>query len=140
MNTTGAKIFDQNDVNGENVLKPVTLTGTVVPWKEEVQHGQFSDHKLLAANGREYFFVSDNYWKNVLACHVGDEVKVKGLLNPDSGIIVPQLIYPKGPFVQNSDPIDDAALAITKIARRIGKHFNELVIVPAGLLVMLMAL
>lgn len=135
------KIIDANhDGYVENNLKPVTVTGTIVPWTEEIKYGHFSDHKLVMPHGREYFFISNTYWKTVLAYHVWDEVKVKGLFNPTNGVLIPQLIYPKGPFVQNENPIGFATSRVKKIVKKIGKHLNELVIVPAGLLVMFMAL
>lgn len=122
------------------VLTPVTLSGVIVPWSEKITDSRELEYKLVCEAGQEYFFIANPYWKSVLSWHSWDEVKVKGLLNSANMTIVPQKIYPKGPTVENENVIDLAASRAKKVFKKIGRNINDLVIIPAGLLAMMMAL
>ena len=44
----------------ENILTPVTLSGVVAPWSENLSGGRTSDYKLISNSGLEYFIVADD--------------------------------------------------------------------------------
>lgn len=124
----------------ENVLRPATLSGVIVPWTEDIKDGRESDYKLVCKDGREYFFVTDSYWESVLSWYSWDDVTVKGLLNTDKMTLIPQKIFPKGPTAENDNVIDLVVSKTRGVIKKIGKNLNELVIIPAGLLAVMMAL
>lgn len=82
----------------ENILTPVTLAGVVVPWtKKMMSDGRNSEYKLVCASGSEYFFVTDQEWREILSRHCWGDVKVKGLLNIANMTLIPQKVFPQGP-------------------------------------------
>ena len=65
----------------ENVLTPVSLSGVISPWTENLGVAHNSDYKLISYSGLEYFIVADSEWREILSTYCWEEVKVIGLLN-----------------------------------------------------------
>ena len=126
--------------NVENVLRSVTLSGYIALRAEEKKGVRTSGYKLVCADGQVYFFITDSYWESVLAWHKWENVIVKGLLNTNDMTLIPQKIFPNAPTADNENIIDFVAKKTRGVIKKLGKKINELVIIPAGLLVLMMVL
>ena len=118
----------------ENILTPVTLNGVVVPWVKVLSDGRHSDYRLACASGVEYFIVADQEWKEVLSQYCWEEVKVKGLLNISNLTLIPQKIFPKGPTGERDNIIDLATGKSRELIKKLTKNVNDLVLIPAAVL------
>ena len=112
----------------ENVLTPVTLSGVVEPWAENMSGGRASDYKLISTSGLEYFIVADDEWREVLSTYCWQEVRVIGLLNASNMTLIAQKVYPKGPKGENV--IHLASWRRKQIASKMVQKINELVVIP----------
>ncbi len=122
-----------------NVLTPVTLSGVVVPWIKTLSDGRDSDYKLVCSSGVEYFIVADNEWRSVLSSYSWDEVKVKGLLNISNMTLIPQKVFPKGPTGEKESAIDLANWKQRDFTKKVIKKINDLVLIPAAALSVIVA-
>lgn len=105
----------------ENIFTPVTLSGVVVPWIQELSDGRESAYKLVCSSGAEYYIVADSEWRSVLSCYSWDEVKVKGLLNIANMTLIPQKVFPKGPTGERDCAVDLANWKQSQLAKKIIK-------------------
>ncbi len=103
-------LISLKNINGENTLTPVTLSGVVVPWDKTMSSSQNSDYKLVCTSGIEYFLVANYEWRRVLSFHIWCEVKVAGLLNAANLTLIPQMVFPRGPKGQKC--INDLTLSL----------------------------
>lgn len=117
----------------ENVLTPVSLSGIVVPWSKAFVGGRNSDFKLTCSSGLDYFIVADSEWREVLSWYQWEKVNVIGLLNVSNMTVIPQKVFPNGPAGDKENVIDLAAWKYRKFLKKLVKHVNELVLVPAAL-------
>jgi hypothetical protein len=114
----------------ENILTPVTLSGVVAPWTENLSGGRTSDYKLISTSGLEYFIVADDEWREVLSTYCWEEVRVIGLLNVSNMTLIPQKVYPKGPMGENV--IDLASWRRKEIVSKMVQKINDLVVIPTA--------
>jgi hypothetical protein len=114
----------------ENSLTPVTLSGVVAPWTEDLKVGRTSDYKLISNSGLEYFIVADDEWREVLSTYCWEEVRVIGLLNVSNMTLIPQKVYPKGPTGENV--IDLASWKRREFVKKAVQKINDLVVIPAA--------
>jgi hypothetical protein len=115
----------------ENILTPVKLAGVVVPWSKPISVKRSSDFKLVCSSGAEYFIVADWKWRDVLSSCSWQEVKLIGLLNASHMTIIPQKIIPRGPAGEKDNVIDLAAWKSHEFVKKLVKHVNNLVVLPA---------
>jgi hypothetical protein len=123
----------------ENVLIPVNLAGVVVPWSKSIGREGESQFKLVCTNGREYFFVPDPEWNEVLSGYSWDWVKVIGLLNIQNATIIPQKVYPKYPHEKIKNVIQIADRRGRSLLKKVVKNLNDFVVIPIAVWAMLAA-
>ena len=119
---------------GENVLKPVTLSGVVVPWDKELSPTRNSEYKLVCTSGLEYFIVANDEWRGVLSWYSWEDVNIVGLLNSTNLTLIPQRVFPKGPKGEKENVIELALWKSRKAIKKITKNVNDLVLIPAAVL------
>lgn len=117
-----------------NILKPVTLSGVVVPWDKELSPNRKSEYKLVCTSGLEYFLVANDEWCSVLSWYSWEDVNIVGLLNTADLTLIPQRVFPKGPKGEKENVIDLALWKSREAMKKMTKNVNELILVPAAVL------
>ncbi len=115
----------------ENILTPVSLSGVISPWVENLGVAHTSDYKLISYNGLEYFIVANPEWREILSTYCWEEVKVIGLLNISNMTLIPQKVYPKGPSGEKESVIEWASSKSDELVKKIIKNLNDIVVLPA---------
>jgi hypothetical protein len=116
----------------ENVLKPVTLSGVIVPWQSHTRVGVESEYKLVCETGLEYFILADSTWLNILPLYSWEDVKVIGLVNLANMTLTPQKIYPKGPTGEKENVIDIKQWMQSRPWGEIVEQLKEVIATPAA--------
>ena len=123
----------------ENIFISISLTGKIIPWKKILRGGRKSEFKLVCSNSLDYFFEENSEWHDTLQKYCHQEVCVIGLLNLSDRIIVPQRIFPKGALEDNENVIDLALWRSRKIAKKLMKNVNDLILIPAAVCAVMMS-
>jgi hypothetical protein len=121
----------------KRILRPVSLTGVIVPWSKDLGDGRISEFKLACLSGIEYFIVADSQWREVFANLCWTEVKVIGLLNPSEKTLIPQKVIPKGPLDKDRNIVDLSEWKVRKLLKSIVDNVNELVFIPAAIVALM---
>jgi hypothetical protein len=117
----------------EKVINSASLTGVVVPCKDDSGGGRTFDYKLSCSGGFEYFIDAAPEWKRVLSFYSWEEVKVIGLLNVADRTIIPQKVFPKGPTGEKENVLPLFRWKEGDFVKKLVKNVNELVLVPAAI-------
>ncbi len=123
--------FKKSKPYSENILTPVSLSGVISPWIENLGVAHTSDYKLISYNGLEYFIVADPEWREILSTYCWEEVKVIGLLNISNMTLIPQKVYPKGPSGEKESVIEWASSKSDELVKKMIENVNDLVVLPA---------
>lgn len=127
----------QESKNLENRLTPITISGVVVPWEKTANNRTYFEYKLACDNGAEYLILSNTEVGDLLPLYCWRQVRVIGLLNESSQILIPQKVFPKGPGGEPSNVIDLSRWKDQNIKRKVINKINEFVVIPAAVLAVL---
>ncbi|MGZ3745058.1 MAG: hypothetical protein ACXWRE_08855 [Pseudobdellovibrionaceae bacterium] len=121
----------------ENILTPVNLPGTVVPWSKALSNGRESDFKLMGPDGPEYFIVADAEWRGILSFYCWEEVQVIGFVNRTNRTLIPQKIFLKGQRGEVESILDLTLEKNRELRKKLIRNLNDLILIPAAVWAML---
>jgi hypothetical protein len=119
----------QKNLSLENRLKPVTLSGLLLPIPQPT---------LVTPHGTEYPLIAEGERGKEIHRHAWEQVTVIGLLNTGNLTVLPQKVLPKGP--KGNEELIPTSL-VTNSRQRLKtaiQNFSELVLVPAALVALFM--
>ena len=122
----------------ENILRSVTLSGTIEQYIKILDDESPFEFKMVCADGREYSVAMGSSVKN-LSSYVDKRIKVFGLLNKSNNKLIVQKIV-----LQNSNEEENKTIELDyhrrrKLINKIARTVNELVIIPIAILAVLVA-
>jgi|GEM_PF-4356732 hypothetical protein len=123
----------------ENRLTPIEVTGLLVPSETVLSDGTRTEYKVTCGNGTEYFIQTSSRTRDLLTLYRWNEVQIIGLHNEANDIVIPQKVFPKGSDGESSSVIDFELWRNKNVARKVLNKINELVIVPAAVLAVLVS-